>query len=216
MNKVSTLVKKCEYCGNKFSVVVDKTKIGWKSKEKQKYCCKNCSNKASAKRVWLTKIRPQILDSIKEKKCPVCGKLFKPHIRNHKKQIYCSAKCYRRKFNQKRLKIRKDARRNKFKDFLSFIRINELSQVYKNNRNALTRYFYKELLKRRDEVGKISVEDWREIKKEYNHRCALCGVKEGPDTILTIDHIIPISRGGKNIKSNIRPLCKKCHFGREV
>ena len=216
MNKIYTLTKKCEYCGKEFSVVVDKTKIGWKSKENKKYCSKNCSNRAYTKRKWATKIRPKILASIKERKCPVCGKLFKPHIRNHTKQIYCSEGCARKMRTKRRLERRKTTRMNKHKDFQSFIRINELNQVYNNNKDALVRYFYKELLKRQDEVGKISVEDWREIKKKYNYRCAICGVKEGPNIILTIDHIVPISQGGKNIKENIRPLCKKCHFNREV
>jgi len=216
MNKIYTIVKKCEYCGKEFSVIVDKTKKGWKSKENQKYCSNNCANKASAKRVWATKIRPKIIESIPEKQCPVCGKWFKPNIRNHTKQIYCSKECARKALTKRQLEKRKIVKANKNKDFQSFIRMNELRQVYNNNRDALVRHFYKELLQRQDEVGKISVEDWREVKKKYNYRCAICGVKEGPNVILTIDHIIPISKGGKNIKENIRPVCKKCHLHQEV
>jgi len=28
---------------------------------------------------------------------------------------------------------------------------------------------------------------------------------------LTMDHIVPVSRGGKSIKSNVVPCCKKCN-----
>ncbi len=32
-----------------------------------------------------------------------------------------------------------------------------------------------------------------------------------PAKLLTMDHVIPISRGGRSIKSNIVPCCKTCN-----
>lgn len=40
----------------------------------------------------------------------------------------------------------------------------------------------------------------------WGHRCWICG---GPPE--TIDHVIPISRGGSNWPSNLRPACKACN-----
>ena len=40
--------------------------------------------------------------------------------------------------------------------------------------------------------------------------CHYCGGKFGA-TSLTMDHIVPIARGGKSTKSNVVPSCKKCN-----
>lgn len=51
-----------------------------------------------------------------------------------------------------------------------------------------------------------------EIKKRDNYTCQICG-KYMPDEIgLQIDHIKPVSKGGKTIKSNLRVLCDKCNL----
>lgn len=33
----------------------------------------------------------------------------------------------------------------------------------------------------------------------------------GREDVLTIDHIVPISKGGKSGKYNLQPLCSKCN-----
>ena len=40
--------------------------------------------------------------------------------------------------------------------------------------------------------------------------CHYCGERFNP-TELTMDHIVPISRGGKNNKGNVVPACKGCN-----
>lgn len=49
---------------------------------------------------------------------------------------------------------------------------------------------------------------WR--RKVAKRRCYYCG-KEVPENKLTMDHIVPIIRGGKSVKSNIVPACKDCN-----
>lgn len=89
--------------------------------------------------------------------------------------------------------------------------LKEAKQVYHNNQLALMRYFYREMMERKGEVGSISAQDWRDIKERCGHKCVLCGKVETVEEMLTIDHIVPISAKGKNIKDNIRPLCSKCN-----
>ena len=49
------------------------------------------------------------------------------------------------------------------------------------------------------------------IAKRDNYTCQKCG-KYMPDGVgLHIDHIVPISKGGKSIPSNLQVLCSKCN-----
>jgi len=47
-------------------------------------------------------------------------------------------------------------------------------------------------------------------RKRGNGICAHCGGKFPPRE-LTMDHLVPIARGGKSTKGNVVPSCKKCN-----
>ena len=51
------------------------------------------------------------------------------------------------------------------------------------------------------------------IKKRDNYTCKICNnsTKIEPNLLLEIDHIIPISKGGKTTESNLQTLCWKCN-----
>ena len=51
------------------------------------------------------------------------------------------------------------------------------------------------------------------IKKRDNYTCQKCGVsvKDEPTLLLEVDHIIPISKGGKSVEENLQCLCWKCN-----
>ena len=47
-------------------------------------------------------------------------------------------------------------------------------------------------------------------KKIHKGVCHYCHQKVGRDR-LTMDHVVPLSRGGKSKKGNIVPACKACN-----
>ncbi|MCM1180947.1 MAG: HNH endonuclease [Clostridium sp.] len=56
--------------------------------------------------------------------------------------------------------------------------------------------------------------DLREaIKKRDNYTCCLCGnsVYNEPNLLLEVDHIVPISKGGKTEAGNLQTLCWRCN-----
>ena len=57
----------------------------------------------------------------------------------------------------------------------------------------------------------IEPEEWEEIKARFGNACAICKEKKE----LTLDHIIPTSKGGKNHISNYQPLCKSCNSSKK-
>lgn len=51
------------------------------------------------------------------------------------------------------------------------------------------------------------------IKKRDHYTCQLCGdsIYKNPDIILEVDHIIPVSKGGKTVEYNLQTLCRTCN-----
>ena len=48
------------------------------------------------------------------------------------------------------------------------------------------------------------------MRKTSEGVCYYCNRKVGRDD-LTMDHVVPLSRGGKSKKGNIVPACKECN-----
>lgn len=55
--------------------------------------------------------------------------------------------------------------------------------------------------------------DLVDILNTYGHKCLKCG-KSGDSAMLSVDHVIPLIRGGTNKKDNIQILCKSCNTGK--
>ncbi|WP_061250483.1 HNH endonuclease [Leptospira interrogans] len=51
-------------------------------------------------------------------------------------------------------------------------------------------------------------------KKKSSGLCHYCGKKFLPEE-LTMDHLIPIAKGGKSIKANLVPACKECNSAKK-
>lgn len=62
--------------------------------------------------------------------------------------------------------------------------------------------------------GSYTQQEWIKLLESFNNRCASCNVEDKPTRWgkLTIDHIIPISKGGSNSIDNIQPLCYHCNY----
>jgi 5-methylcytosine-specific restriction endonuclease McrA len=61
-----------------------------------------------------------------------------------------------------------------------------------------------------ENAGTFTNEQWQERLAEYNYCCAYC-YQQFPVEDLTIDHMIPLSRGGTNTIDNLVPACKSCN-----
>lgn len=53
-----------------------------------------------------------------------------------------------------------------------------------------------------------------DVLKRDGFRCVLCGMSAKDGAILHVDHIIPVSKGGKTEINNLRTLCEKCNIGK--
>jgi 5-methylcytosine-specific restriction endonuclease McrA len=56
-------------------------------------------------------------------------------------------------------------------------------------------------------VYRVTIEDWQKILRSFNNSCAYCGSKGD----MTIDHVVPLSRGGRHCIANLLPACERCN-----
>jgi 5-methylcytosine-specific restriction endonuclease McrA len=60
-------------------------------------------------------------------------------------------------------------------------------------------------------VNDFTIEDWRAVLAEHEHRCAYCGTGDAP---LSIEHRTPLHRGGEHTRANIAPACEPCNLSK--
>lgn len=53
-----------------------------------------------------------------------------------------------------------------------------------------------------------------DILRRDGFRCQICGSSAQDGVKLHVDHIIPVSRGGLTVPSNLRTLCDRCNMGK--
>lgn len=56
--------------------------------------------------------------------------------------------------------------------------------------------------------GTYTAQEWTDLCAHYGNRCLRCG---RDDVKLTVDHVVPIIKGGSNSIGNLQPLCKACN-----
>jgi hypothetical protein len=66
--------------------------------------------------------------------------------------------------------------------------------------------------------GRITPQDWKDVVQEYKFLCHICGdpisLEIGSLQRISLDHILPLSRGGKNVKDNVAPAHRVCNYVR--
>ncbi|RJQ52237.1 MAG: HNH endonuclease [Nitrospiraceae bacterium] len=66
-----------------------------------------------------------------------------------------------------------------------------------------------EIRKEKQKARELRKTQWWK-RKRAEGKCYYCG-KEAPPEDLTMDHIVPIVRGGKSAKNNVVTACKECN-----
>lgn len=125
--------------------------------------------------------------------CHTCGGRFVAAVRQHQKRRFCSRACFYR-WNQ-------GDRRFNWKGGITADP--DYGRIASAKRRALT-------LAASTPTG-VTRDEWRAVCAEFGHRCPKCGRHEREIGTLTMDHITPLSRGGRHHKANIQPLCQPCN-----
>lgn len=75
------------------------------------------------------------------------------------------------------------------------------------NRTKLVVHRQRREALRRGAEGTYTADEWRALCDHYGNKCLACGEPKP----LTVDHVIPLSKGGSNDISNLQPLCGSCN-----
>ncbi len=61
--------------------------------------------------------------------------------------------------------------------------------------------------------GTFTADDWKQRLAYHDYKCIYCGVEkhDTKEKYLTMEHLIPLSRGGTNWPSNLAPSCMSCN-----
>ena len=66
-----------------------------------------------------------------------------------------------------------------------------------------------DLRRERNKARELRQSQWWK-RKLAKGRCHYCG-RSAPPADLTMDHIVPVARGGRSTKGNVVPCCKACN-----
>jgi len=92
------------------------------------------------------------------------------------------------------------ANRERYNANMKAWRANNKDKVAQANRNT-------KALRRKAERCVVTAKDWSRLIDRHRGCCAYCGVKEK----LTVEHVVPISRGGRHSIGNLLPVCMTCN-----
>ena len=165
--------------------------------------CKECRrDKNRPKRIWRLKPEEILYPYTPIKFCPKCKTYKQMHefgVDNHRPDgatTHCKL-CKREVGRIADAKRRAKKPNNDIPKYEKGDHLPGRLQVRWSNKRAA----------KRGAFGKITREEWLTKCAECGNKCVRCGLFKA----LTIDHIIPLSKGGSNTIDNIQPLCKKCN-----
>lgn len=92
------------------------------------------------------------------------------------------------------------------------LRAMEAEQARKNADLDLDSYRHQQFMKQQRALMNDSLR--YDILKRDGFRCKICGASSADGVKLHVDHIIPVSKGGRTEPGNLQTLCERCNLGK--
>jgi 5-methylcytosine-specific restriction endonuclease McrA len=138
------------------------------------------------------------------RKCEGCGEPLAPTKRPHAK--FCTRLCKGRTYSRLNPKSSEENAARYIKERER--RLTYSKEYQKANPQVPQRAKRKrKALLTGNGVYRVSAKDWQRELERHNNRCFYCR-SEG---VLTMDHVVPASRGGTHSVGNLVPACKSCN-----
>lgn len=186
----------CPQCNKEFNVKPSHVKS-------RKYCSRECMSKGN------TKPRRKF-------NCLTCGKEVEVYDNKYRKDAkFCGNECAG--------KYKSGENHWNFKHGMKHLpedRKKCHERYYKRNKEAIQRRLFLSKAKRRAMTEPAHTwDEWIELLKKHDNRCYYCNckmTKTAGKRQRTRDHIIPLTKGGKDTIENIVPACRSCNSSKGV
>jgi hypothetical protein len=182
--------KKCSKCGE------IKPSSDYRSEKRNRdglySCCRECTNKRQRELYQLEENRQRYREIAKQS-----------YYRNHDKNKARFKRWYEENKDKNKINSRKWREGNREKDRFMAMRwvTNNPEKAATIRRNRIARL--------KGAEGSHTAEEIAKLLKKQNGLCTGC--KKDIKTSYTVDHIVPLIRGGSNRIENIQLMCKSCN-----
>lgn len=78
----------------------------------------------------------------------------------------------------------------------------------RDNRDARNAMMQKRRARKLGVDATLTSQEWEEILTSYHRSCAYC---QTDSETMTMDHVVPLSKGGAHTKENVVPACRSCN-----
>jgi len=237
-NNTTTILKTCTKCKETKSI----SEFHKSSKDDYHTRCKECVSEYSKQHYVLNKAKkaeyerlckqrkwemrggkpqPTRIEGATQKVCTKCKVLkdladfniSKRNIDNRRSDCKQCEYAQKRAWvikNRERLNIKRRNRANSIEQKQKIAeRVKKWKKLHPDKKKA---YQVQRRSKIKNLITDLTTSQWDEIKSFYNYCCAYCG----KETKLTIDHVIPIAKGGHHTANNVVPACLSCNSSKGV
>ena len=133
----------------------------------------------------------------------------KKYYRNHEKHLEWNRENYRKHKEKRRAKAREYHIKN-----AEVIR-QKVKEWTINNPEKVKAYSHLKRARKLNAIGEYTPDEFTSTCEEFSWCCCYCG-KSVTEKTVTIDHAVPISKGGSNYIENLLPACRKCNSSKNA
>jgi 5-methylcytosine-specific restriction endonuclease McrA len=206
------ILKRCSKCGIEkelicFPIRAD-TKSGYRA------TCRECTREEARKYRQKHKI-----EIVKNKRKYYKKNKEKIQIKNqeyyqfHKEELVGYRHNYYKINKEERLKKNREYQHNHSNEMKKYKRRYRLSD---KGKLADMRAHHKSRTYLRNTISNLTIDQWSIVIRVQNNRCNRCKKKFTKKRLPTMDHIIPLSRGGDLTFENIQALCSSCNSKKQA
>lgn len=182
-----------------------------------KSTCKTCRSQKA--KIYRQKYRPQILERERidrknnPKKYTKYSKKYYEKIKNTKEYKEKQKSWWDSYYDRHQDRLVEAQRERYKKDPEKYIKITKDYQATPRGQLSVKRNNHKRRMREKESLMWFKEKDWIKCIEHFNHECCYCGIHlENP----TMEHFIPLSKGGEFSPKNILPACLSCNSSKHT
>lgn len=199
-----TICKKCRAIADKKRYELNREHV---LDQRKQYCCEHKEQISEQAKLYYLEHKERI--TVRKRK----------YSQTHREQI----RAYQQKYNLEHKEEITEQQRKRKKQIAEYARKYDLNnkkqKVERDKRYRQTERgsFLKRQANRRRRARArasktdLTSEQWHRILKNQGYKCNMCGKKFTKSRVISVDHIIPLSKGGDFMSSNVQALCLSCN-----